>query len=293
MGAFSFGPEAEIYKNIAMEVVPVIARGIQQSGERVTLDALYRVLGQGGLLRLARDLPDGPTRDRLLQLDEDAGRIGAAGNVGLQRRLGALMEGKFGPLFAQQPALDWAAVTQSPSVTYIALSATAAGEDVELFGRVITQDLKQLCSRRLRAEAPLTPVVVMYDEFAALREAQQIVDLLLQARQAKMPVVVATQYLPEEIPIRIPVLQSGVVIAHRLAHDDAEQVANELGTRKVPFSTSQIDYDTGLSEKGSVRMVDEFNIHPNILRTLPLGSAAVYVRRSERRAVVRIQKDAL
>ena len=37
-----------------------------------------------------------------------------------------------------------------PSVTYIALSALASSEDVELMGRVIAQDLKQVCSRRIR-----------------------------------------------------------------------------------------------------------------------------------------------
>lgn len=288
IGAFSFGPEAEIYKNVAMEVVPVIARAIQARGDNVTIDAIYDALGKSGLIQLART-QEGVLRARLMELDESTG-VGKAGYSGLQRRLGALMEGRFGPLFEKRPALDWRLVSKEPSVTYIALSATAAGEDVELFGRVIAQDLKQLCDERLRS-TPETPMMVMFDEFAALREADQIVDLLLQARQARMPVVVATQYLPEEIRIRLPVLQSGVVIAHRLGHDDAEQIANELGTHKVPFSTAQVDFETGLSEKGSIRMVDEFNIHPNQLRTLPLGTAAVYSRRTERRHIVRIQRD--
>jgi hypothetical protein len=136
-----------------------------------------------------------------------------------------------------------------------------------------------------------TPVLIMYDEFAALREAQQIVELLLQARQARAPIVVATQYLPEHVPIRMPVLSAGVLIVHRVAHDDAEQLANEMGTHKVPFVTSQVDYETGESEKGSIRMVDEFNIHPNVLRTLPVGRAVVYARRTERRSVVQIHRE--
>ena len=288
IGAFSFGPEAEIYKNVAMEVVPVIARAIQARGDKVTISAIYSALGKSGLVQLART-QQGALRERLLELDDGAG-VGKAGYSGLQRRLGALMEGRFGPLFEKQPALDWKRVSQAPSVTYVALSATAAGEDVELFGRVIAQDLKQLCDDRLRTP-PAIPLLVIFDEFAALREAEQIVDLLLQARQARMPVVIATQYLPQEPAIRLPALQSGVVIAHRLNHADAEQIANELGTQSRPFTTAQVDFETGLSEKGTVRPVEEYQIHPNVLRTLPIGTAVVYSRPTERRNIVRIQRD--
>ncbi len=117
-------------------------------------------------------------RDRLEQLDESGG-VGAAGYAGLERRLGALMEGTFGEVFRKLPALSWAKQLATPQVTYLSLSATAASEDVELFGRVITQVLKQVCDERMRAiergENP-TPVLIIYDEFAALREAVQVVD---------------------------------------------------------------------------------------------------------------------
>jgi hypothetical protein len=184
-------------------------------------------------------------------------------------------------------------VTQRPAVTHIALSATAAGEDVELFGRVITQDLKQLCDERMRAidvGVDVRPLLVVYDEFAALREATQVVDLLLQARQARIPVLVATQYLPEEVSIRKPVLSAGVVIAHRLESDDAELVASQFGTHTTPMLTRQVDYDTGESQMGSLRMVEEFDVHPNVFKSLPVGTAAVMSRISGRKSVVSIQR---
>lgn len=269
IGAFEFSGDAEIYKQVAMEVVPLIARALSDSGAPITLDAIYGALGKGGLSQLGRRRGAERYRDRMEEL-EAAGGITTAGYTGLQRRLGALMQGKFGDVFEMDPALDWDKATAAAQVTYLSLSSTATGEDVELFGRVITQDLKQLCDRRMRAidrgQDP-TPVLVIYDEFAALREATQVVDLLLQARQARAPIVVATQFLPDEVSIRKPVLSAGVIIAHRLGHDDAEQIAKELGTHKVPFTTAQVDYESGMSEKGSVRMVDEFNVHPNVLRT--------------------------
>ena len=178
-------------------------------------------------------------------------------------------------------------------MAHIALSATAAGEDVELFGRVITQDLKQLCDERMRAidaGVDVRPLLIVYDEFAALREATQVVDLLLQARQARTPVLVATQYLPEEVSIRKPVLSAGVVIAHRLEVDDAEIVASQFGTHSTPMLTRQVDYDTGESQMGSLRMVEEFDVHPNLFKSLPVGTAAVMSRTTGRKRVVSIQR---
>ena len=292
IGAFSFSGDAESYKQVAMEVIPVIVRAMLASKTPVTLDGIYDALGKGGLSQLGRRPGADAYRERLLAL-EDAGGIGTAGYVGLQKRLGALMEGAFGELFRKRPALDWRKEMGKPRVTYISLSATGASEDVELFGRVITQDLKQVCDERMRqiekGKDPV-PVLVIYDEFAALREATQIVDLLLQARQARTPLVIATQFLPEEIPIRKPVLSAGVLIVHRLEAEDSEVVASQFGTHRTTNLTAQVDYETGTSEKGSVRFVEEYNMHPNDLKALPVGVVAVLSRRTNRRDLVRVQK---
>jgi hypothetical protein len=292
IGAFTFSGEAEIYKQVAMEVVPVICKAMTAANIPVTLDGIYEALQTGGLGYLGRREGADAYRARLEDL-EHSGAVATSGYAGLQRRLGALMEGTFGDLFRKRPALDWAKVTSKPHVVYISLSATAAGEDVELFGRVITQDLKQLCDERMRAiekgKSP-SPVLICYDEFAALREATQIVDLLLQARQARAPILVATQFIPEEIPIRKPVLGAGVIIAHALEAEDAEVIARQIGTHTSPMLTAQIDYESGESQKGSVRQVEEFDIHPNVIKDLRTGQAAVLTRGTGRHALVKVHR---
>lgn len=292
IGAFSFSGEAEIYKQVAMEVIPLICRALVASGSVVTLDAIYDSLNRGGLARLGRRAGADQYRVRLEELD-DAGGVGAAGYSGLQRRLGALMEGTFGELFRKRPALDWSTQLNRLQITYLSLSATAAGEDVELFGRVITQDLKQVCDERMRVldtGGDVMPDLFIFDEFAALREMTQIVDLQLQSRQAKAPLVLVTQYLPEAIPILRPVMSAGILLAHRLDAEDAESLAAQFGTHTVPMLTAQVDYETGTSEKGSVRYVEEYNVHPNDLKSLPNGVAAVYARPTQRRKIVSISK---
>jgi Helicase HerA, central domain len=294
VGAFTYGPAAEIYKNIAMEAVPVVVRGFQAADEPVTLDTLYAAFGPRGMTNIAHKLPaDERIRERLLDL-EDGDRTSGSGRAGLQRRLGALLEGKFGELFRAQPMLDWDHALAQPSVTYIALSALASSEDVELMGRVIAQDLKQVCARRLRQLADrqqLVPVLAVFDEFAALNEAEQLTDLLLQARQALMPTVISTQFLPETTSLRKACLGAGLLIVHRVEAEDAEAIAAQFGTRRASDVTHQIDYETGFSEKGSIRRVDKFNVHPNELRNFQTGQAALKSVPKQRYTIVRIHYD--
>ena len=296
MGAFTFSAAAEIYKNIGMELVPLIVRGLQTAGEPVTLEALYDALGTRGLENIAQKLAgDDRTRERLLDLGgHGQNRTTASGAVGLQRRLGALAEGKFGDLFRADAALDWDSALAQPSVTYVALSALASSEDVELMGRVVAQDLKQVCARRLRnignGEAP-TPVLAVFDEFAALNEADQLVDLLLQARQALMPIVVSTQYLPETVPLRKAFLGAGLLIVHRIEAEDSEVIAQQFGTRRGSEVTHQVDYGTGFSEKGTVKRVEKYNVNPNELRSFTVGQAALKSVHKQNYTIVRVYPD--
>ena len=237
VGAFSFSPEAEIYKNVAMGILPVIAKGLIAARESVSLRAIYNALGKGGLANLSRRLPpDDPLADRLRSLEQTGG-VGLAGYIGLQNRLSALLEGKFGTLFEKRPALDWNKVTRAPSVTYFSLSATAASEDVELFGRVITQDLKQLCDARLRTQRagkPLVPLLVIYDDNSprCVRRVNSSTFCFKPARPR------CTWWLPPSTcrrtsPSRTPVLQAGTLICHRIAAEDAETIAAEIGATET------------------------------------------------------------
>ena len=294
VGAFTYGADAEVYKNIAMEAVPVVVRGLQTAGEPVTLDRLYAAFGTRGMANIAHKLPtDTRVRERLLDLDS-GDRTSSSGRAGFQHRLGALLEGKFGDLFRMQPALDWNQALAQPTVTYVALSTLASPEDVELMGRVIAQDLKQVAASRLHQLAnghALVPMLAVFDEFAALKEAEQLTDLLLQAREALMPTVISTQHLPETTSLRKACLGAGLLIVHRVEAEDSEPIAAQFGTRRASEVTHQIDYETGFSEKGSIRRVEKFNIHPNELRNFRTGQAAFKSVPKQRYTVVHVYAE--
>lgn len=280
IGAFSYGPSAEIYKSVAMSAIPLAIRAMQCANVPITLKSVADSLVAGRMRQIGRQAGEPYHRD-LDVLAEQTGVV-AEGIAGLRIRLDALLQGKFGHLFTASDrngdVLDWNAALCQQSVTCINLPATAASEDVELMGRVVAQDLKQHCAKRVRAGAhghPVVPALVVFDEFAALREAEQVVDFLLQAREAQMPAVVSTQYIPEKLTIRQAVLQAGLIIAHRLEASDAEVIAAQLGTRSKWEPTIQMDDDVGATGMGSLRQVDAYNVHPNDLRTLQRGCAAV------------------
>jgi hypothetical protein len=282
IGVFSYSAAsgAEIYKNVAQHVLPLVVRAMEEAGDMVTLKTLAEALLPGRMRDIGYRAGD-PYQHDLDVLAESRGVI-EEGVIGLRVRLDALRMGKYGRLFTAidsgAPVLDWSQALSAPSVTYVGLSATQASEDSELFGRVIAQDLKQQSARRIgdmRRGSNVTMALTVLDEFAALREAEQVVDLLLQAREAKMPVVVSTQFIPEKLNIRQSVLQAGLIIAHRLEAKDAELIAAQMGTRPKWEPTLQTDTYMGATGTGSARLVDTYFVHPNDLRTLRRGYAAV------------------
>ena len=60
--------------------------------------------------------------------------------------------------------------------------------------------------------------------------------------------------------------------------EDAKAVAEEFNTATTQELTTRIDYRTGAADEGSARQVEEYVVHPNTIRSLPTGMAAVRVR---------------
>jgi Zn-dependent protease with chaperone function len=281
VGAFAFGPDAEIYKNIVQETLPIVVRALLVTSQPVTLATISEALDMKAMLGLAARVGDKDDAARQLLVSfSNRGSLYASAFAGMRARLGALMHGEFGEVFASDgpaPVLDLAGAFTSPGITYISLPAMASSEDVGLMARVLVQDIKQVAAARLRNDATI-PALLVLDEFAALQEANQLNDLLLQAREAGIACVVCTQFLPPaaEAPLlRNALMGAGLFIAHQTGAEDAEPVAKLFGTEARLDWTAQIDNQTGYSEKGTVRPVHEYVVHPDTLRNLPRGKAAV------------------
>jgi len=136
----------------------------------------------------------------------------------MQRRLGALMEAPSASCSAKRPALDWReqvniagspiyrSVPPRPVRTSTFRPADHAGSQADL----------RRAHAAIDGGADPPPVLIVYDDSQHCVRRHRSSICCLQARQARAPLLVATQFLPEDVPIRRPLLSAGVLIVHRL-----------------------------------------------------------------------------
>jgi hypothetical protein len=292
VSAFTHGPAGQVYRVIALETISILVGLLRGIGEPVTIRRLRRELDRTrmpGLAHRARDVtPD--LADDLAELSRRGG-VSADAFEGMRARLGALLHGEYGGIFdSDGPQLDLAAALASPGVTYISLPALAVSQDTALMARVLIQDLKQAAFLRLQQPDP-APAMLVLDEFAALDDPEQINDLLRQAREARLGAVVSTQQLPDPRTahaLRGALLGAGLLIAHRVGHDDAEAVARVIGTERGVQVTRTLS-DAGEPVRRSVRAVDRYAVDPNVMKRLATGEAVVLgVAGGRRVATIRV-----
>jgi len=292
IGAFEHGRDGQVYRNLSQALVPLAARALRESGETCTLDSLRYSLDEAHLTGLARRTPDvGLKTELLAMLCDPLHRKALSGVAG---RLRTLRFGVFGPwLLPSDRTLDLAACLREPGVTYLGLPATAASEDVSLVGRVLIQHLKQIAYEGLWADTA-QPGLVVFDEFASLGDAVQLIDLLLQAREARLAVVVSTQQLPRDQVLRKALVGAGALLVHQVgAPEDAESLARSLGTRSGTEIVRQVQLGpAGAVVRRLLRSRESYLVSPDQLARLPIGQAAVCVRFGRQRVAV-VQIDAL
>ncbi|MBV9322312.1 MAG: DUF853 family protein [Chloroflexi bacterium] len=293
VGAFDHGREGQVYRNLSQAIVPLTVRALVDSGQTCTLDSLRYSLDETHLTGLARQTADDQLKTELLTIVNNP--LHRAALSGLAGRLRTLRYGVFGPwLLPSDRTLDLSGCLNTAGVTYLGLPATAASEDVALVGRVLIQHLKQVAYEGLWAEAP-HPGLVLFDEFASLGDATQLVDLLLQAREARLAVVVSTQQLPRDSALlRKALLGAGVLIVHQVgAPEDADALARALGSRTGPEIARQINLGpTGPVVRRLLRSRESFLVSPDELSRLEVGQAVVSVRFAEQRIAI-VQIDPL
>ena len=286
VGAFDHGREGQVYRNLSQALVPLAVRSLIEVGQPCTLDSLRYSLDEAHLAGLARRVTDVEIKAELVAMLEDPlHRKALSGLVG---RFRSLRYGVFGPsLLPSERTLDLAECLHAPGVTYLGLPATAASEDVALVGRVLIQHLKQVAYAGLWSNQP-HPALIVFDEFASLGEAVQLIDLLLQAREARLAVVVSTQQLPREPVLRKALLGAGTLVAHQVgAPEDAESMARALGTRRGTEIVRQIQLGpTGPIARRLLRSRESFLISPDELARLPVGQAAISIRFAQQRVAL-------
>lgn len=205
---------------------------------------------------------------------------------GLRTQLESLILSDFGDLVAPtKNGIDLFDSIKKKKLVFIFLDSRRYGETAKTVGKFILQDLKMVSSR-IDAEVQKVnriPFSVIIDEFADLA-SEDFIGFLDRARSSKMSIVVAHQEICDlqrispEFAGRLMGNTSTLYAFLQKRPESAEIISKMGGTKKAWKETLQVER-TWLFEHPtggkSLREVEEFNIHPNLIKSLGVGKCAV------------------
>lgn len=275
-------------------------------GETATIPTLVRYLEQPDLLMgaVADALnAKSPAREVGTSLKQERERFAAllaartkdrsilSATAGLAARLRELSESDLRPALTGEAAtstIDLARTLNTDAgVVCFSLDSASDPSVATLAGSLALRDLQHAISAR---PSGVTPALVLLDEFSVL-ESDEIKGLLARARAKRVGVVLSTQSLADltavDLNLKTQTLSNTATkIIHRLGGDEEpELIASLAGTSTVEEFTHQTIRRPGITGPrhtptgtGSARQVEEYNLHPNRLRDLKRGHAAVILR---------------
>lgn len=214
---------------------------------------------------------------------------------GLKAQLESIVLSEFGSLIrANDDSINLFDAVRSGKLIFIFLDTRRYGETAKAVGRFVLQDLKatsaKIDSELMANERNEFKVVI--DEFADLAQ-EDFIGFLDRARSSKMSIIVAHQEICDLLRIspefagRLMGNTSTLYAFLQKRPESAEMISSMAGTRKAWKETVQsqklffIDIPTGGK---SLREVEEFNIHPNVIKSLTVGKCVVVKKYPHSRA---------
>ncbi|MBV9338871.1 MAG: DUF853 family protein [Solirubrobacterales bacterium] len=289
------------YERLAQRYLGHVVRALRGAGVTVRLATVLEVMRPAGLASLARDLPShkaGALLDYLESLTPQQERDLA----GARDRLAILTESDIGPWIDPRTAgelIDLQASLARSDVVMFRLDADRRPLATGMLAAAIVQDLVAISAGR--QSGVHRPGLIVIDEFSAIA-ARQVVRLFGRARGAKLSLLLGTQELADLAAvltstaifagIRDQILGNvDAFIVHRqVVPESAELLAAIGGTRGAWITTQQTADGFGAMRTGlgSRTRGREYAIHPDEIKGLGVGEAAVIVPRLHRATIARI-----
>lgn len=214
---------------------------------------------------------------------------------GLRTQLESIVLSDFGDLVSSEgEGINLFDSYTSSKIIFLFLDSRRYGETAKAIGKFILQDLKAVSAR---ADSELTkdqrrPFSVIIDEFADLA-TEDFIGFLDRARSSKMSVVIAHQEICDlqrispEFAGRLMGNTSTLYAFLQKRPESAEIISGMACTKKAWKKTVQTErmwlFDIP-SGKKSLREVEEFVIHPNLIKSLRVGKCVCVKKYPESRA---------
>ena len=280
------------YLRQAQRYLAHAVRALEAVGQQPTPARLVELMDPRRLEIVARSVPDEDHARVLFAYLDTLDARQRSGLTGTRDRLAILAESELGRWLAPRDGvapIDLADAVRARSVSYFCLEADRLPLLSAMLAAAIVGDLLTVAASC--QTAPVATLVAI-DEFSAIAP-EGVARLFGRARSAGLSLLLATQELAD-LRAAAPELLEQVlgnveaVVAHRQSvPDSAELIARIAGTRPAWSSTEQLTHavPNGRSSRSRSR---EFAIHPDSVRTLARGCAAVSVPSAGRCAVARI-----
>jgi hypothetical protein len=280
------------YLRQAQRYLAHAARALAATGAPATPAALVELMDPRRLELAGRAMPDEREARRLFGYLDSLYARQRTGLTGTRDRLAILSESELGRWLepaADVEVIDLLAAVRAREVVYFRLEADRLPLLARMLAAAIVSDLVTVAAT---CQAAAVPTVVAIDEFSAI-VADGVARLFGRARAAGFSMVLATQELADLRAGGGELLEQVLgnvetVIAHRQAvPDSADLFARIAGTRPSWSTARQYDHrlPTGRSTRTASRA---FAIHPDVIRSLARGTAAVSVAGGASCAVARI-----
>ena len=281
------------YQRQAQRYLGHAVRAMRAAGVAITPVTLLEHLDPVQLEVLARGLDDQHARALWAYLDTLTPRQ-ARDLAGTRDRLAILAESELGrwldPQRAGSEAFDLLGAVRSRAVVLFRLDADRRPLLAQMLAAAIVGDLLTTAAE---LQTGPVPAIAVIDEFSALA-SDRVARLLGRARSAGISCVLGTQELsdlratPAANLLEQVLGNVGAVIAHRQSvPESAELVAGVAGTHGAWIATERTGTGAGAGT-GTRSRGREYLIHPDQIKALPRGVAAVVVPASGRACVARI-----
>jgi conjugal transfer pilus assembly protein TraD len=259
-------------------------RALRGMGYPVTVALLAEAMDPARLEVWARSLPDNQAKQVHDYVDSLSGEQ-KRGLAGTRDRLAILAEPDVSDyLWRREPTrhnIDLLGAVKRRDVVLFRLDADRRPLLASMLAAAIGQDLLTIAAEL--QHQPI-PTMVLVDEFSAVAP-EGIVRLFGRGRSAGLSLLLGTQELADLRPPENPSLADQVLgnvttlIAHRqVVPQSAETLAGVMGTRGVWTHTERTETFLGAglpSGEGTRTRTREFIVHPDTIKRLPTGYAAV------------------
>ena len=288
------------YLRLAQRHLGHVVRALRGAGIRVSLARVVEYTQLGRLSSLARDRPE-PAATALLDYLESMSPQQERDLGGAVNRLATLAESDVGRwLDPETPAepIDLRTALEHGDVVVFRLEADRRPLAAPMLAGAIVQDLVAICASRQTGEH--RPGLLIIDEFSAIA-AREVVRLFSRARGANLSILLGTQEAADLSSVSLNGASASggildqvlgnieVLIAHRQnVPESAEMIAAIAGTRGAWITTEQTGFGPFRTGLGSRTRGREYTVHPDEVKGLDVGEAAVIVPRRRMAKIVRV-----